>query len=153
MGRTKIQIDKSEFISKIKELESNQKFSNRNDLANAVSEHMNITPAVVLLRIKEFDVQLQTPKGKRGRQPGTKLSAEHKQAMSNGRSSKRVIGNIKELRKEFPESRQGLLDKVEKGSLSAAIKAMCLSCTQYQTVEIKNCSCESCPLHSFRPYK
>lgn len=152
MGRTKVEIGQKQLAEAIRTAESQQTFSNRSKLANAVANALGVSPSVVILRIKEFAITPITPVGKRGRQKGAKLSGAHKQAMQEGRRGKKV-GNIAILRKNFPLSRQNLLDRVEKGSLSAAVKANCLECTQFQVVEIKNCTCLNCPMHSFRPYQ
>lgn len=164
MGRTKIEIDREVLLHKIHGIESVNKFTTRQQLAEAVANtdwarNYNpkpITASVVLLRIKDFklDDYIKTPKGKRGRAKGYVLSPEQKTAMQAGRGKANfVCGNIGELRKDFPESRQGLLDKVENGSLKAAIKAQCLSCCCQVTDEIRNCTVMKCPLYSFRPYK
>lgn len=109
MPRTKIEINKSDLIAAIKTVESNNKFSTRNELGEAVAAEMglSVSPATIALRIKEFNLEdvVQTPKGKRGRQAGIKLTVEQKQAMQAGRK-KKTVGNIAELRKNFPESRQ-----------------------------------------------
>lgn len=155
MGRTKIEVDKSELIAAINKVESSSRFTTRNDLAIAVSKvlDVNVSPAVVLLRIKEFNIEPKTPKGKRGRQPGVKLSDEHKAAMQAGRSRTKEFLHEDCLRKYFPESRQDLVTRVVSGSLKAAIGAKCLDCTQFQVNEIKNCTVTSCPLWNFRPNK
>jgi len=38
-------------------------------------------------------------------------------------------------------------------SLAAGIKAMCLSCTNLQPLEVKRCNIEGCPLWVYRPYR
>lgn len=153
MGRVKIEIDKSALVAVINKLESAKKFDNRSQLFNAVSEEMNISASLVMLRIKEFNIELKTPVGKRGRAKGTVISDSQKKAMQEGRKNKaKIIVNVDSLRKNFPENYTGLLNKLETGSLAAAIKAKCLDCTNFQTVEIKNCQCVACPLFSFRPY-
>jgi len=153
MPRTKVEIDKSELVAVINRLETSSKFNTRTDLSNAIAKELNISPAVVLLRIKEFNIEPKTPKGKRGRQKGTSLTEEQKKAMQAGRSKSKTAINVENLRKYFPKSRSGLIDKIEKGSLTAAVKAKCLDCCSFDTNEIKNCACVSCPLFEFRPYK
>lgn len=152
MARTKIEVDKSQLVNVITQLENAKKFSNRNALYSEVAGKMDISPSVVMLRVKEFDIQLKTPKGKRGRQKGVKLSTAQKAAMQHGRA-RRTVDNLEVLRNNFPQSKAGLIDRVGNGSLSAAIRAKCLDCCQYDHQEIKNCTCVGCPLHSFRPYQ
>jgi len=154
MPRTKIEIDKFQLMTIINRVENANTFTTRNALAEAVAAEfpLDISSAVILLRIKEFGIEPKTPKGKRGRPAGIGLSTTQKDKMQAGRK-KKVIGNIAEMKKDFPESRHGLIDRVGKGSKTAALKAMCLSCVQFQTKEITNCTCISCPIWGFRPYQ
>lgn len=152
MARRKIEVSKVELAGVIGDIESEQVFSTRNDLANAVSAKMDISPSIVLLRIKEFGLQPKTPKGKRGRQPGVKLSKDQKRAMQAGRSKKKNF-DVSAMRKNFPASYKGLLDKVSAGSYAATVKGKCLDCVQFQKSEITNCTCVSCPLWHVRPYQ
>lgn len=152
MPRKRIEVNKRELAATIGNVEQDNAFATRNDLAIAVSEKMGITPSVVLLRIKEFGIEPKTPKGKRGRQAGVKLTAEQKAAMQAGRKKKKEF-NVDEMRKTFPVSYSGLLDKVSKGSLASTIKAKCLDCVQFHKPEITNCTCVSCPLYHVRPYQ
>lgn len=163
MGRTKIAIDKSELLQAIRTVESAAKFTTRQALAETIAasdwaknfQPKPITAAVVLLRIQQFGLgsEIATPKGKRGRAKGTILSTEQKAAMRAGRGQNFQCSNIGQLRKEFPESRQGLLNKVERGSLRATINAYCLQCSNFQSDEIRNCSVTGCALYSIRPYQ
>ena len=153
MGRTKVVLDKHELVSVINQLENEHKFSNRSELFKAVADQLpNVSASVVLLRVKEFNIALKTPKGQRGRPKGVKLTQEQKDAMQKGRQS-RTISNTNELLNYFPSSRHGLIRKVGKGSLSAAIKAKCLDCCNQDTKEITVCNITSCPLWGFRPYQ
>lgn len=38
------------------------------------------------------------------------------------------------------------------GSPRQAIKAKCLTCTNFDRAEVENCTVITCPLHAFRPY-
>lgn len=75
-GKRAVEVDKKIFLQCVEDAESNGARSNRNDLYAAVSElynetenvPANITPSVVLLRIKEWGVKVKTPIGKRGRE-------------------------------------------------------------------------------------
>jgi hypothetical protein len=46
-----------------------------------------------------------------------------------------------------------LVNKVEKGSMAAALKLMCLDCSSWVKPEIRDCVITSCPLYPFRPYQ
>ena len=39
------------------------------------------------------------------------------------------------------------------GGRKRAIQAMCLDCVQFDTKEIRKCTCNECPLHKYRPYQ
>jgi len=42
---------------------------------------------------------------------------------------------------------------IEGRSRTAAIRAKCLDCTNWQRVEIADCLVETCPLFPYRPYR
>jgi hypothetical protein len=44
-----------------------------------------------------------------------------------------------------------LVDKVEQGSMAAAVKLMCLDCSSWVKPEIRDCVIVACPLFPFRP--
>lgn len=54
-----------------------------------------------------------------------------------------------------PELYRGILRQSYRAVASprTAIKAFCLHCTGYQRIEVRNCTCERCPLHKYRPYQ
>ncbi len=156
--RTKIHVDKVELIEEISRIENDRTFPNRAALYEAVSvgvwahSHAKpLTSAIIGLRMKEYSIEPNTPKGKRGRTFGP-LTEEQKKAMQAGRR-KRVAKPLPELRIVTPENRMGLVEKIEAGSKASALKLMCLQCTDYHVTEIKHCPIVSCPLHSIRAYK
>lgn len=160
MGRVKLEVAKEKLISVITEIEANGSFINRSALADAIAntewaKNYNprpITTSVILSRIDEYNIELKTPKGKRGRQSGVSLTDDQKKKMMEGRNQKNKM-SLNELRKATPEKRKGLVNKIENGSRSAAMKLMCLFCTDHNTQEIKHCTISKCPLFSFRPYQ
>ena len=154
MPRVKVNIDKKELTDILEHVENNNSFNTRSDLAKAIAERISVdvTPAVILLRIKEFNLDPKTPVGQRGRPSGIKLSKTQRLAMNAGRRKNKSF-DISEMRKEFPTTYTKLLDRVSKGSATSSIKAMCLSCVQFQKPEITNCTCISCPLYHLRPYQ
>jgi hypothetical protein len=155
MPRVRIEVDKSELVNAINRVEAIQKFSTRQDLAQAVSDYMNIdvSPSVVLLRIKEFGIEPKTPKGQRGRRKGAKLSKAHKEAMQVGRKSKSIT-NIAEMKSYCPKDFLPIIEKYETTpTRSLAVKIKCLDCADFNRTEIRNCTVKSCSLWDWRPYK
>jgi hypothetical protein len=64
----------------------------------------------------------------------------------------RATGTIKHA--EVPEYFKGLFRRAMSGkSKSAALKAKCVECCNFQRVEVENCTCLQCPLHQYRPYQ
>ena len=63
MPRTKIEIDKFQLMTIINRVENANTFTTRNALAEAVAAEfpLDISSAVILLRIKEFDIEPKTP--------------------------------------------------------------------------------------------
>lgn len=121
-----------------------------------------ITPSVVMLRVGEWNISRKTVAGKKGR--GV-LSDEQKAAMQAGRQGGRtskaekfaknplIAEAHKLLRERTPERFHNLVDQIEAGSRSAAVKLNCLECSAYVTSEVRQCVCSHCPLFAFRPYQ
>jgi hypothetical protein len=57
------------------------------------------------------------------------------------------------LRSTTPRRYYPLVERIEAGSLRAAIKLKCLECSNYQVQEVRLCTVTDCPLHSVRPYQ
>ena len=82
--------------------------------------------------------------------------------------AERTRKNASSWLKSYPEKRRRILEQVlmhcsgklrhflqayEGKSRKAAIAAKCLDCCCYEQEEVRRCSVNSCPLHSYRPYK
>ena len=57
------------------------------------------------------------------------------------------------LRQITPKSFHGLVEKVEKGSLTAAIKLMCIECMGFERKNVWDCRGYTCPMYLHRPYQ
>jgi hypothetical protein len=132
----------------------------------------HIEPQVVGLRINDDIIKLKYPKpvGRRGKQPGQKLTQEHKEKLISGRKSSRTNTNSsanmekwkKNMEKDFA-GKQTLLGGVLRGNKSACIKAMCVKCMGGYIgrtpedpaigVAIRDCRGFSCPLYIDRPFQ
>ncbi len=156
-GRKPIEIDKSEFQACVSELESQKTFSNRTELWAAVENSAwaktriprPLTAQVALLKAEEFELEIKTVKGKKGKSKGCG-------PVSSGGRKKKVF-SIENIRKGIPlEERSSLektLNRAANGSLKARVKLMCMDCTNWQKKEVAICENNQCPLHDVRPYK
>lgn len=150
MGRTKVTVDEAELRQVVNELEEKNSYANRSYLFKAIAEtewakNGKYTVSVISNRITEFKIEVKTEKGRVGggvKNPG-------------GTRKTRVVPakNLRALAQIVPERFKGALKKLEKGSLTAAIRLKCLDCTDYQRAEIVACPIISCALHHVRPYK
>jgi hypothetical protein len=175
MARTAVKVDRIKLVSAINEVEKNGPFRTRTKLYDRAAREYNssvsdtsleITPSIVMLRIKEFNLTVKTPIGQRGRRSGVKMTDEHKALLAAGRKN-RVKGGRKakfeknpqiraalvDLKEKTPESYVSLVEKIAAGSMRAAVRLNCLQCSNYQRVEIKECNCTGCPMFAFRPYQ
>lgn len=59
-----------------------------------------------------------------------------------------------QLVQDAPESMQGIFRDALEGTASKrrAIQAMCLSCCNFNRLEVRHCTVITCPLHLYRPY-
>jgi len=160
-------VDRPKLEAALREAEKNGPLANMGELWKRVAELYNANPgvqqitfSVVLLRVKEWGIQVKTQPGRKG----GPMSEEHKQAfaVSRGKRTPRAE-KMKEfktfdlLRAELGKDNRRrflpVVDAAEKGSLRAAIKLTCLDCCNWQTSEIKLCGIESCAMFPHRPYK
>lgn len=153
-------------------------FANELSLCTYVAEQYNksvgtpnINHQLIKLRINSGVLKLpfDMPKGKRGRQPGVKLSEGHKEKLLNGRKTKKnkVASNrSKEWSDSMQEAFSGkstLLNGILHGRAKACVKGMCINCVggyQNRTVDdppiaqaIRDCNGVSCPLYIIRPFQ
>lgn len=171
MSRAVVPVDKAVLTSCVKEVEKSGPLANRSALYEAVALEYNrrqkptkpLTHSVVYLRIVEWKIEVKTPVGKRGR--GVRPSDDQIAKMKAGRSqvkqskaekfakSNTAQDVFKILRERTPERFMPLVDRMEKGSRSAAVKLHCLQCCGYETKEVRQCTALSCPIWVFRPYQ
>ena len=178
MSKTPIEINKELFLQIIQDLENRETFANRSKLFEAVVADYNklkadnlkaITPPIVYLRTNEWEVELKTPKGKRGRQKGAPVpegfGGKGKRSRKEKFAKKPWIHqNYEAIRKELrflaaADSKDEKLlrflpvvDRAEAGSITAMVKLNCLHCCCWQTTEIKHCN-SVCAFLPVRPYQ
>lgn len=175
MARTSVAVDRAKLIFSIAEVEKNGALVNRSVLHTKVAEYYNgvvidspkITPAIVGLRIKEWNINVTTPVGKRGRQAGVSMTPEQKALLANRTRTTRsekfaknpeIKAALQDLKSEIGSSKESslylpLVDKICGGSMKAAVKLMCLTCSNFQRNEVKECGATNCPLYAFRPFQ
>lgn len=148
------QVDKTILSELIVRLDAEKKYSNRTALYTAVSNEyhsahqIRFSPTYVGLRVKEWNIELVTPLGVKGRAKGSKILSKEIKLKGN----KSLAALRGEMEKDIDaKSFLGLLAKVERGSLKSALKLNCLYCANWQKQEVKFCQCNTCPLHSIRP--
>ena len=172
MPRPTIQINKDSFTAIIADLETKKTYRNHSELFKDVSSVYNdkhqqdgitLTPAIVYLRVKEWAVALKTQKGKKGRQKGEQLNTAGVTSVvrlprgEKFASSDLARQSIGKLRQEVKREQKGrflpLVNRLEKGSMKAAVALKCIDCCAGSTTDIKHCPCTSCSLYLFRPYQ
>lgn len=172
MSKRMTEVDRAKLVKAVRQAEENGPLKNLDALWKAACEIYNklsppkeISYSVVMLRAKEWGIETVTKPGKKGRQSGVPLSEEQKLAMQAGRGARKpraekfaedlvLQDGFKQLRQTTPERWRPLVNKLsQQGSMRAAVALKCLDCTAFQPVEIKLCTCTSCPLYAFRPYK
>lgn len=175
MARVSFAVNRSLLEDCIREVENKQTFSTQLKLHKAVENLYNskakikgITFSIVMLRIKEWNIQIKTQKGKRGLAKGVPLSAERKQKMQDGRKenskTKKLISSKKNEngsivpgnRFQYVPSNYHALQIKAETSLAAAVKANCYACQAWTPREdginkVKECKVFACPMWTHRP--
>lgn len=175
MARVAVVVNREKLVASIRTVEKNGPMNTRSELyektakeynSNIASSNLEITPSIVMLRINEFKLTVLTPVGQRGRKAGSKMTDKHKAALAAGRKN-RVPGGrkakfqknpeikqaLQDLEKSVPETFLPLVERIVNGSVTSAVRLMCLQCSNYQRVEIKECQMTNCALYAFRPYQ
>jgi hypothetical protein len=57
------------------------------------------------------------------------------------------------MRRRYPRMALPLVDKIEAGSMAAAVKLKCLECSSFVRQEVRDCVIKDCALYPFRPYQ
>jgi hypothetical protein len=169
MAKKPFPVDKDKLIQAIAIAEKDGPLGNQSMLNQAVADIYNerfdpekeLTKGVVYLRIRDWNLEVQTKPGKRGR---TKMTDEHKAklhaARKAGRSRSEKIRRdpkkqevIKNLREDVPKRFLPLVERIARGSKVAAVKLNCLQCVGYETAAVKECTAMACAMWLFRPYQ
>lgn len=156
MGRTRINVDKTALVKAIKSIEKNGPVKNRMELYTKVGKILNITSSIACLRIKEYKISPKTQKGRRGFKTGRDTIQKSARTKKLGTTDSKTV--LKEWKESIPsyymtkDRGKSLIKNVEKGSMPAVIKAMCLSCCCYSEHEIRCCNIKTCPLWLYRPF-
>ena len=171
MGRAPLVISKDELEAKLHELESSNQFGNRNELyaalaktewaktrVNTTGRVIPLNPAVIYTRVRDFNIQLKTPVGKRGLPKGTKRMTRKEKTEKNSNDPRligikqRIVFSAANHRKSLKEPVTKLVDKALGGSKAAAIKLKCLECCCWVASEARNCKTFECPLFLVSPF-
>ena len=157
-GRKPLVLDKAEFQKVVSDLEGSRSFNTQGELWEAVCatewaktrEPRPLTSQVAYMRAKEMGIVVNTQRAKAfgGKRNGFG-GGSHRRSFA----SKVVPESVAKVRRRFPLTLAKTVDKMEQGSLKAAIKLNCMECSGFDKSEVKNCGIVGCPLYSFRPYK
>ncbi len=146
----------------IQDLESKKSYNNRSELYKDIAAEYcqkqntdKVTPSVIYLRCKQWDLKMNTPIGKRGRVGGIPFNTTRiRTSRAEKFSQNSVLANaIKKIDFITPIQYKPVVKRIKNGSMKAAIQLKCLDCSDFQSTEVRNCECVECPLWVFRPYK
>lgn len=170
MSKPITEVCRNTVVKSIAEVEKNGPLGNRNELYQAVAKLYNrdkplalkeISHSVIGLRVTTWNLEVKTPFGKKGRQAGVALTQEQKDKMQEGRANsvrvprseklKAFAAEFTELRRVTPVSLHSTIDRIQGGSLKAAVRLNCLACSGDKIQEVKLCQVNDCPLYAFRP--
>lgn len=164
MARVTVFVDRALLVKCLLDVEKDGPLANLSQLYNKTAELYNkdaqtpITHSVVMLRIKEWGIVVQTKPGKKGPKG---MSSEHKAAMLTARGArktraekiKKYASNLEKMRSLTPKVFLPLVDAMENGSLTAAVKRNCLECSHWERKEVRNCVIDTCSFYPFRPFQ
>lgn len=158
MGRTMVQVKESDLKAAIDLVESAGPVENRSELYKKAADILavdnpDVTPSVVYSRVKQFNIEVKTPMGKRGggpvalRKPKGRANAAKVEVIY-----KRLLGEAPKKEQSRPAI-QGLAKRAAKGNKAAKIKWHCLDCGGWDKQNVKHCQITTCAFHDIRPYQ
>jgi hypothetical protein len=177
MAKTATKVDKGWFVLCVEEAEKDGPLANLAKLYDEVARVYNggkdasydeISGAVAKGRITEWSLTVKTLPGRRGREKGVPMSAEHKAKLHAGRAAAgpRVNKSKKHPQREaFIEAATArlkanealrflpLVERAANGSSKARCRLRCLDCMAYVPTEIKKCGDVGCENFLVRPYQ
>jgi hypothetical protein len=158
MPRPAIEVNEAKLKQLIGDCESKKQYTTRSELWQDVALAYGASPAWVYQVVERLNIEVKTPKGKKGRQKGTKVASGVK--VSRGVKFERspiIKHSLLQIEAVIKQEQKGrfmpIFERMKAGSMKAAVTLKCLDCSSFQTLEIKHCPCENCPLHPFRPYQ
>lgn len=171
MAKQAVVVDREKLSQAVQKAEANGPLGSLSALWAAVTDLYNqdnppvqITASVAYLRVTEWELPVQTQPGKKGRSGPMTEEQKAKMAAARANAPRRSRGekmaalsgaaeHFAMLRKITPKSLHGLVGKVEKGSLTAAIKLMCIECMGFEKKHVWDCRGLTCPMYLHRPYQ
>lgn len=165
--RASVEVNKHVLKTAIAQAEKDGPLQNRSVLWEKVTEIYNglvtedktISPSVTQLRVKEWGIEVKTPKGKRGGGNGeglAKARAEGRRRVPKAEkfaSNEAIQQSLEEIEKSTPETFRYLVEKMRNGSQSAGLKLKCLECSGWVSKDVRFCPVTACGLWPFRPYQ
>lgn len=159
MAKKAVPIDQQKLETIIKKLEEDSAFSTQSELFRvAAGEYtkqygFKITPSLVYLRVRQWNIQLKTSKSKAEPWKHVKslpVEEDIEPVIEKAQTLDEILANAtpKEKLKYKKLAKRAL-----KGSRIAAIKLHCLDCAAFDRKEVAHCLVKSCPLWLFRPYQ
>jgi hypothetical protein len=162
-------VDKQLLKDCVVKSEENGALTNRSQLWEKVAELYNqksktpITSSIVYLRVKDWNINCITPKGKRGR---GKLTEDQKAKMAAGRKGATRVSKAEQfhakpeykehvlrLKDVTPKTFHNLVARATNGSRTAAQKLFCLQCVGFSRKDVRECNGKTCPMYLYRPYQ
>jgi hypothetical protein len=162
----------TEFQQVVSDLESARSFPHRRALWMALAatqwaKEQNLSPGALRQQARRLKVRVSTPPNPhrvRLKIQGDKaeaveptqtpdLGSDPRPPATTARGTTKERVPLPVLRSHTPAKFQPLVDRIEDGSIRAAVKLKCLECSSYQVEEIRLCTVPACPLHSVRPYQ
>lgn len=162
MGRSPLIVKKDELQKVINDLEASRQFRNQQELFLAVQESdwgknvrnanyrvKGIKAPVVYNKIREFDIVLKTPKGKKGRTVGQVVNRTNRsEKMAKNPEIQRALKQLRDDVDTLGDNKErlnGVIDKIEGGSIVHAVRLKCMECRGYEGTDYKQCNAV-CPL-------
>jgi hypothetical protein len=157
MPRIETRLDPAELQAAVSALEAGGSFPSRSALWQALARtdwarQLGLSAGALQRRASRVPIMIGTPDARKtSREPS--VTSNPAKSSRKGHLARYRRTPLPLLRADVPARFHRLVDRVEKGSLRAALDLKCLECSAWQPAEVRLCPIEACPLHHRRPYQ
>ena len=155
--KTPIDVDRPLLVQCIEALEASKVYTTHQKLYKEVAALYNvkttgkhISPSVVFLRIKQWNLIVKTPKGRKITKGGVQTNQPRLKRSEKFIGDKTMAKGKAALVERWGKKKPRLVKKILEGSLRGGLDLLCYDCSGEIISEVSKCVIFSCPIWTLR---